>query len=190
MKKKASKITTLLLVCVLIFSSLTGCVSGGEASDASVKPKLINALNSKDYDSYLALAYPPYRADIEAEKEKLGYSDEEYMQYLQDTYFPFDENSMIAESATTLTAAKEFDAEQLSWINDQFIYYDDYLEITSAQNVTILVRDQKYSDSDAPAFYEMDIMIVETEGTYFFAYFKISDKPYESSDNETTTAAE
>jgi hypothetical protein len=179
MKKKAQKITTLLLACVLVFSSLTGCTSGGEASSAAVKPKLIYALISKDYKTYLDLAYPPYRADIEAEKEKLGYSDEEYMQYLQDKYFPSDETNMISESATSFSDSKDFDATQLAWINDQYIYYDDYMEITSAQNVTILVRDQKYSDTNAPAFYEMDIMIVASEGTYFFAYFTISDTPFE-----------
>lgn len=189
MRMRVKKIVNLLMVCSLLASTflLTGCASGGEAVASSVRTKLILALNNLDYDAYYNLAYPALREDITKEKDELGLSDKDYMQHIRDELYPFDYDTMISESSLKFTGNTTYDAEQLKWINDEFIYYDDYVTIDSAKNVDFLIRDYKYTDETAPALYRADLVIVSADSNYYFVYFSISDTPYEE---DATTPAE
>lgn len=187
MKKKAHKLSTLLLVCTLLFScfSFTGCATGGEATQYTVKTKLLTALNGKDYDAYLKLAYPPLREDIEKERKELGYSETEYMDYLREKWFPTEETDMISEYSKSFSTSVAFTESQINSIIDEFIYYDDYEKITKAELFSFLIKDKDLADENA-VFYEMNLIIICANDNYYFVSYEISKDPYE----ETTTVAD
>ena len=153
MKKGFKKLTALLLLCTMLASicSFTGCAYGGASTAYNVKEGLIKALNNMDYDDYLSIAYPPLREVIEKEKEEKGMSDSEYMKYIKDSVFPFEEDTLITQSSKIAAVDKTFDDTQLQLIADQFIYMDDYIDLESASSSTFLVRDYRQTDDNADA---------------------------------------
>lgn len=187
MRKHSRKLSALLLVCTLVFSALsfTGCATGGEATQYTVKTKLLTALNGKDYDAYLKLAYPPLREDIEKERKEMNLSEEDYMKYLQDKWFPTENTDMIAEYSKSFSKSEAFTEAQINSIIDEFIYYDDYEEITKAELFSFLIKDKAFEDSVAE-FYEMHLIIICANDNYYFVSYEITDTPYV----ETTTVAD
>ena len=181
MKKGFKKLTALLLLCTMLASicSFTGCAYGGATTAYNVKEGLIKALNNMDYDDYLSIAYPPLREVIEKEKEEKGMSDSEYMKYIKDSVFPFEEDTLITQSSKIAATDKTYDDTQLQLIADQFIFMDDYIELDSASSSTFLVRDYRQTDDNADAFYEMQIVIVCAEGHYYFSSYSIDKQMYD-----------
>lgn len=199
MKKRFKHITTFILLCSMIIGvfSMSGCASGGDAYADNVPKNLLNALNKLDYGMYLDLIYPPLRASIEKEREDLGLSKEEYMQHLKDENYPFEDKTIRIDHASSITKKKptELDEFSLQLLIDDFIYYDDYETIDSGLVYDYIIRDSHFqSDSDADAFYEMQITVVLSNTNYYLTSFSISQTPYEETEtpnsNEETTANE
>lgn len=197
MKQSIFKLSSLLLIFAILINSflITGCQTGNDSSDTSVKTNLLSALNSRSYDDYLDIAYPSLRKTIEEERTSLTLTKDEYMEYIAKKWYPEDVQR-ICEATNSFATSIILTDNQLENIMDEFISSDDYVPITYGERYTALIKDISLKDSEAK-FYELTITILKDDNdNYYFSDYEIASKPLDknaftteipTTENQTTT---